>query len=393
MGVRVGWLEAGDVTTADWADGITLTLDGVPDASHSDDADRNAWAQAAVCSVRAMPGLIVPVVSDDVPMIDGLYRVETAATTSTPLMVVAGVIQPPSLTLRFLAAGSARGETSVTAAMRAVVPPVELTDFAPRWGVPGARSGSTTIEDTLDLAEGRCLVLNAAVDDQGQAWAAWDCKPSEFLAGSPRVQIQAAGQWWTIHGQPPPGVPVRIHNGRIGLELPHSTSFDLGLLTLDASGAVTSTTTMNTSDTDGLVGHWPSEGIEVVRADPEMVWVRWSQPRLNLFAVRQGSALRGEAILTRGSRGLALAFGLQVRLDIAAAKGTDITDDASTPNTIGCATDASGADWRVMAHRTVTTSAPTGVTTRIDKSEFWRIEKGSNSRTRRWVAPMVSVLR
>lgn len=384
MGVRIGWLEAADVETAEWSDGVTLSLDGVPDAEHSDDDARVAWAKATRVSLAGLKGQTVPVSSDDVSEIDGLYKVVDAGATSSPLMLVSGVIQPPTITLQRLATGSVKGEVSSAGAMLPVVSPVTFNSTSPRVGVPGdliAHGPSVSDDESVDLDEGRVRTVAMVIGDP--RWSAFACSPDEWLAGSPRIEILIDSVWWPIHGQPPAGVPVRVHNGRVGLRI-KSGGQAMAALRIATNGTVDRTYPMSLTDSGGLVGVDETAGVEVVRADSEMVWVSWTQHR-NSLGTRQAAPLTSDLVIRRGMPGFTLSMSKSMDTTITATNNGAVKDTPDT-TTIG----AKAGDLYFLGQQSCTVSGTTS--TQINSHPLLRI--GTETfRTRPWAAPSISVIR
>ena len=255
-----------------------------------------------------------------------------------------------------------------------------------RVGVPGdvaAQGPTVNADETVDLDEGR--VRTVSHSPLVQAWTAFTCSPGEWLAGSPRIEIQLAGAWWPIHSQPPAGVPVRVHNGRVGFRLPTGGS-TAAALRINAAGAVDRTYGVTISDTGGLRVPVAAAGVEVVRADSEMVWVRWVQKRQDLAYARQLSGLSSDLVVRRGVSGLTLSMSISSRISIAASNNGAQRDSPVT-TTVG----AKAGDLYFVGQQSCSVSGTTS--TLIDSLPLVRIEIGGTTRTRAWAAPTIWVLR
>ena len=378
--MKLGYLDLGDGAgiSASLEDEV-LTLSGSLDAGGLADA---FGPRAQLASMRS--GLILPLYAEEddrfgMTELDGLYELGQVGSEYSPGM-------PWAMTLRRLATGSVEGEVSSVGAMFPTLSPAAFGNTWARVGVPGdvaAQGPTVSADETVDLDEGRVrTVMHSSLV---QAWTAFTCSPGEWLAGSPRIEIQLAGAWWPIHGQPPAGVPVRVHNGRVGFRLPTGGS-TAAALRINAAGAVDRTYGVTISDGGGFLGPVAAAGVEVVRADSEMVWVRWVQKRQDWGATRQLSGLSSDLVVRRGVRGLTLSMSISSRISIAASNnGAQLDSPATT--TIG----AKAGDLYFVGQQSCSVSGTTS--TLIDSLPLVRIESGGTYRTRAWAAPTIWVLR
>lgn len=378
--MKLGYLDLGDGAgiSASLEDEV-LTLSGSLDAGGLADA---FGPRAQLASMRS--GLILPLYAEEddrfgMTELDGLYELGQVGSEYSPGM-------PWAMTLRRLATGSVEGEVSSVGKMLPVVSPVVFPATSVRVGVPGdvaAQGPTVNADETVDLDEGRVrTVLHSSLV---QAWTAFTCSPGEWLAGSPRIEIQLAGAWWPIHGQPPAGVPVRVHNGRVGFRLPTGGS-TAAALRINAAGAVDRTYGVTISDSGGFQGPVAAAGVEVVRADSEMVWVRWVQKRQDWGATRQLSGLSSDLVVRRGMSGLTLSMSISSRISIAASNNGAQHDSPAT-TTVG----AKAGDLYFVGQQSCSVSGTTS--TLIDSLPLVRIESGGTYRTRAWAAPTIWVLR
>ena len=388
--MRLGYLNLGDGAgiSASLEDEV-LTLSGSLDGGG---LGSSFGPRAQLASLRS--GLILPLYAEEddrfgMTEVDGLYELGQVGFEYSPGM-------PWAMTLRRLAAGSVLGETSVMSAMFPTLSPAAFGNTWARVGVPGnvdAYGPGTAIDASYPLVEGvhgRVQVLSA---DAGARWVAWSCQPPEFLAGSPRLEVRDSdGVWWPLHGKAPRGVPARVSNGSIGLQLP-SGGGSWNIFDFNANGTTAATHSLVLSDDDGLY-HDVAWSLEVVRADSEMVWVRAVQPRFALdpisTPVRLPDAIRSEVIMRRGLAGVWVQHS---RSDVTIKPpGGPITNEIdSGTNVIGFRID--GANMRVMGQKVVTVVNTPGNRS-MGKVGFWRVEKGTSSyRTRAWADPHVTVLR
>ena len=389
--MRLGYLDLGDGAgiSASLEDEV-LTLSGSLDAGGLADA---FGPRAQLASMRS--GLILPLYAEEddrfgMTELDGLYELGQVGFEYSPGM-------PWAMTLRRLAAGSVLGETSVMSAMFPTLSPVVFATVRARVGVPGnvdAYGPSTAADGAGSLIEGvhgRVQVLAAS---SGPRWVAWSCQPPEFLAGSPRLEVaDDMGTWWPLHGKAPRGVPARVSNGSIGLQLP-SGGGSWNIFDFNADGTTAATHSLVLSDDDGLY-HDVAWSLEVVRADSEMVWVRAVQPRFANDPIstpdRLPDAMRSEVVMRRG---LGAAWVHHSRADVTIRPQTGaITNetDAGGTNVVGFA--INGANMRVMGQKVVTVVNTPGNRS-MGKVGFWRVEKGTvNYQSRAWADPHVTVLR
>ena len=378
--MKLGYLDLGDGAgiSASLEDEV-LTLSGSLDAGGLADA---FGPRAQLASMRS--GLILPLYAEEddrfgMTELDGLYELGQVGSEYSPGM-------PWAMTLRRLATGSVEGEVSSVGAMFPTLSPAAFGNTWARVGVPGdvaAQGPTVTADETVDLDEGR--VRTVSHSPLVQAWTAFTCSPGEWLAGSPRIEIQLAGAWWPIHGQPPAGVPVRVHNGRVGFRLPTGGS-TAAALRINAAGAVDRTYGVTISDSGGFQGPVAAAGVEVVRADSEMVWVRWVQKRQDLAYARQLSGLSSDLVVRRGVPGLTLSMSISSRISIAASNnGAQLDSPATT--TVG----AKAGDLYFVGQQSCSVSGTTS--TLINSLPLVRIEIGGTTRTRAWAAPTIWVLR
>ena len=389
--MRLGYLNLGDGAgiSASLEDEV-LTLSGSLDGGG---LGSSFGPRAQLASLRS--GLILPLyaeVSDKYQMneLDGLYELGQVGYEYSPGM-------PWAMTLRRLAAGSVLGETSLMSAMFPTYSPVAFAAQSARVGVPGnvdAYGPSTAADGASPLIEGvhgRVQVLSAT---PGARWVAWSCQPPEFLAGSPRVEVRDDDSvWWPLHGKAPRGVPTRVSNGAIALQLP-SGAESWRIYDINANGTTAATHSLMLTD-DAAAYHDVAWSLEVVRADSEMVWVRAVQPRFALdpisTPVRLPDAMRSEVIMRRG---LGAAWVHHSRTDVTIRPQTGaITNEKDTGGTNVVGFSINGANMRVMGQKVVTVVNTPGNRS-MGTVGFWRVEKGTvGYRSRAWADPHVTVLR
>lgn len=387
--MRLGYLDLGDGAgiSASLEDEV-LTLSGSLDGGG---LGSSFGPRAQLASLRS--GLILPLYAEEddrfgMTELDGLYELGQVGFEYSPGM-------PWAMTLRRLAAGSVLGETSVMSAMFPTLSPVVLAAVRARVGVPGnvdAYGPDVSADGASPLIEGvhgRVQVLAAG---PGAKWVAWSCQPPEFLAGSPRVEVRDDDSvWWPLHGKAPRGVPTRVSNGSIGLQLP-SGGGSWNIFDFNANGTTAATHSLVLTD-DAAAYHDVAWSLEVVRADSEMVWVRAVQPRFALDPLmpRETDAMRSEVVMRRG---LGAAWVHHSRADVTIRPQTGaITNetDAGGTNVVGFS--INGANMRVMGQKVVTVVNTPGNRS-MGKVGFWRVEKGTVSyRSRAWADPHVTVLR
>ena len=386
--MKLGYLNLGDGAgiSASLEDEV-LTLSGSLDAGGLVDS---FGPRAQLASLRS--GLILPLyaeASDKYEMneLDGLYDLGQVGFEYSPGM-------PWAMTLRRLAAGSVLGETSVMSAMFPTLSPVALSGSWARVGVPGnvdAYGPLVFAEGAIPPIEGVHGRVQVVAATAGARWVAWSCQPPEFLAGSPRLEVRDGDDvWWPLHGKAPRGVPARVSNGSIGLQLP-SGAETWNIFDFAANGTTTATHGLVLSD-DEAQYHDVAWSLEVIRADSEMVWVRAVQPRFALdpLTPRLPGAIRSEVVMRRGLGG---AWVQHSRDDVTIRPQTGaITNETdSGTNVIGFSID--GANMRVMGQKVVTVVNTPGNRS-MGKVGFWRVEKGTvGYRSRAWADPHVTVLR
>lgn len=386
--VSVGWVSAGDVSEAEWDDGIVLTLDGVPDAENSTDEKRVAWAAATTTSLRGLVGQVVPVTSVDVPWVNGVYRVKDAGARSSPLMMASGLLAAPKLVLERLAGGVPHGEIAISGAYYPVTSPVTHPGAFIRFGLPGRQvvlDPAMGFDELRDTPDGRVHLLGSPVG--AQRVASFSCEVGELLAGSPRVEIYGAGSWWPIHGQPPPGVPVRVHNGRVGLKLP--IGGDGALLNVSAAGVVTETG-YKVWDTSGLVAAQLAVAAEVVRGDSELLTIRWANDRKDISGNRLQMGRSTELTIRRGMTGFVLSQSMGSQFGLSAALTGSYNDgsDNDGSNVIGM---RSGG-WVLANGAVVPTPATLYGYSVCEMRPYCRV--GTDGwRSRAWGAPSLDLLR
>lgn len=385
--MRLGYLDLGDGAgiSASLEDEV-LTLSGSLDGGG---LGSSFGPRAQLASLRS--GLILPLyaeVSDKYQMneLDGLYELGQVGYEYSPGM-------PWAMTLRRLASGSVLGETSVMSAMFPALSPVSFPTVGARFGVPGNVDayGPGVVTDPVTASTedeyGRVHVLAATA---GTGWAAWSCQPPEFLAGSPRLEVQdPEGVWWALHGKAPRGVPARVSNGVLGLQLP-SGAESWRIYDFDEDGSVNATHSLVLSD-DAAAYHDVSWSLEVVRADSEMVWVRAVQPRFALdpLSPPEEVGIRSEVLMRRGLGG-AWVHHSRDDVTIRPQSGAITAIKDSGTNTVGFT--INGAQMHVATQKLVTFSNASG-NRYIAKTGFWRVEKGAyNVRTIPWADPHVTVL-
>ena len=389
--MRLGYLDLGDGAgiSASLEDEV-LTLSGSLDGGGLVDS---FGPRAQLASLRS--GLILPLYAEDddkyaMTELDGLYELGQVGYEYSPGM-------PWAMTLRRLAAGSVLGETSLMSAMFPTLSPVAFSTTYARVGVPGnvdALGPTVTADAYTPLIEGvhgRVQVLAAG---PGPRWVAWSCQPPEFLAGSPRLEVRDGdGVWWPLHGKAPRGVPARVSNGNLALQLP-SGAQSWRIYDINADGTTTATHSLVLTDDDAQY-HDVAWSLEVVRADSEMVWVRAVQPRFELdpisTPVRLPDAMRSEVVMRRG---LGAAWVHHSRTDVTIRPQTGaITNEKDSGGTNVIGFSINGANMRVMGQKVVTVVNTPGNRS-MGKVGFWRVEKGTVGwRSLCWADPHVTVLR
>ena len=419
--VHVGWLTA-DVaepttfTATTPTEGSTFQLSGVivPCVEHG---------QAAV-DVRALgwatltEGMIVPVWSDVRPSIDGIYQVVSAGEATDaawPAMASRGDIdsgqQVPqersvSVGLRRLTQETAKVTTSLFGNSYAVSSPVQFSStYWPRAGVAGAPEGALPSGFTLDAysdnpLEGR--LTRVAFPRLTSLSLTTYARARQFLAGSPRVEVFAAGVWWPMHGQPPAGYPVRLRNGKAGIELPFAARPAVGnspatpmtehrLLQFDQStGELKASPALTISQF--LTGMANPSTLTVIHADSETLRVTWMADRDAPFAGGiQTTVTRWEAELRRGEDGFSFWASLRGTMSIAATHNSDVND--GNGHIIGVrAVNSTGITLVGQREVSLGTSVGAGTAQVNDMGQRFRVEvDGASYRTRNYTRQRVVV--
>lgn len=378
--MKLGWVDLGDgAGISASVEGGTLTLSGALEAGG---VEPSLGQRAALASLRS--GQILPLYSPVTdqwarPELDGVYRIDEAGfehSVTVPWAV--------KLTKVSEAAGG-RATISGLAQWRPWFD-ITYTDTYARMGVPGSiefwDETQAWYDDTVVLDEGMIRTVT---------WNHYSAPPHrvahvsipevhQWLAGSPRVQVLADGEWWTLHGQPPPGLPVRIHNGRIGVQLP-AAGVGMELFSVSTAGVVGAGKAVTSTN---LGATQPRSGVRITQATSEVMRVEWAQHFTD-------TATRNHQIVSmtirRGADHIdyrSTPFALNLR--IAGTKGAEIKDAGDK------LTGAYAGDFAAYSGQEVTVTTPVAGFTDFSAA-YWYVFGLSGYRGRAWVSPRLGVLR
>ncbi len=295
--------------------------------------------------------------------------------------------------------------TSLFGNSYAVSSPVQFSSTFPRAGVAGAPEGALPSEFTLDAysdnpLEGR--LTRVAFPRLTSLSLTTYARARQFLAGSPRVEVFAAGVWWPMHGQPPAGYPVRLRNGKAGIELPFAARPAVGnspatpmtehrLLQFDqATGELKASPALTISQF--LTGMANPSTLTVIYADSETLRVTWMADRDAPFAGGiQTTVTRWEAELRRGEDGFSFWASLRGTMSIAATHNSDVND--GNGHIIGVrAVNTTGITLVGQREVSLGTSVGAGTAQVNDMGQRFRVEvDGASYRTRNYTRQRVVV--
>lgn len=382
--MKLGWVDLGDgAGISASVEGDSLTLGGSLSAGGGNDA--LIGHRAAFASLRS--GQILPLyslVTDKWPRpeLDGVYRIEEAGLEHTATV-------PWGLRLQKLSGPDAsKGTISGLAQYRPWYDGVELALSYARMGVPGSIA---YWDETLAFYDTRVVLDEGIV--RTVAWNHYSPgsspyrtahvavpKVSDWLAGSPRIQVFADGHWWSVHGQPPTGLPVRVHNGRIGVLFP-TLGGPMQLFTVSTAGVVSPGKNVTVTNCGPFA---PSGGVRVTQASTEIVRIEWAQHFTDTSVTFHQ---RASVTIRRGADHVdyrSAPFGFNLRVE--GNRGGDITDTA------GKLTGAWAGDFAVYSGNEVTVSTPVAGSTDYSAA-FWWCFGLSENRGRAWVSPRLGMLR
>lgn len=363
-------------------------------------------------------GLVVPVVSPVRPAVNGLYEVVSAGTSedqSWPSMGGGVSAQDPNsvpqerqvtVGLALLTGATAEVETTVWLAQyHPTIAPVVYSSGAPRFGYPGDILAPTPAGVSFSIDATRSVVRpngmtarvqTGAISNNVRATVTSSCGSSEYLAGSPRVEVFAGGTWWPMHGQPPAGYPIRVHNEIVGLELgfpavaavPGRNGWPAiaarpqeSMKTIRyVNGLPSLSTEFFWNDSGGFMFQAPMTGITVEQADSEVLRFRFTSPRLAIDLSRQTEARGFTCLFRRGVPGYWLWLTKNAELNVGTVFGSAQMDNAS--NVVGAVT----STFTYTGQKVVTNTTVSGSSFKVNgMGPLVRIEdNASNSRTRSW---------